>query len=124
MDSMLTDCVLHRAAADRSLALSLAETYHDTGVADLRDGKCKEALAWLSKACEIREEKAPNSLDLATTYHNIGDVCMEQGKNEALTWLNKARVIREEKAPNSLALAATCNNIGSSCNEQGKYDEA
>ena len=36
-------------------------------------GDLDEALRYYDKAKKIFEEKAPNSLDLATSYNNIGN---------------------------------------------------
>ena len=66
-----------------------------------KQSKYAEALDWHEKARLIREDKAPNSLDAATTYNNIGNVYSRPSKYaEALDWHEKARLIKEEKAPN------------------------
>ena len=97
MDSMLADFVLQRAAE---------------GAVDPAVGGREE-------------EKAPDSLDLAQTYHETGAACHVDGKyDEALAWYNKACVILEEKAPNSLDLAKAYHESGVVYQIMGEDDEA
>ena len=66
------------------------------------------------------------ALEVASTYHNIGGVYREQGKNdEALKYFNKALDIYLKKLDKDHPdLAISYNNIAAIYVEQGKYDEA
>ena len=68
----------------------------------------------------------PLSPDLATTYNNIGNVYLAQGKNEeALKWLDKALAIREKVLdPLHPDLASSYSNIGVAYVGMKIYEEA
>ena len=103
----------------------VAATYNCIGNVYYRQQKYVAALVWYSKARATREEKAPNSLELAETYTNIGNVRFHQQQyDDALLWYNKACVIREDKVPHSLELGETYLGIGNVRYHQDQYDAA
>jgi tetratricopeptide (TPR) repeat protein len=76
-------------------------------------------------ALSIREQKAPDSLDLAGTYNNLGAVFDRQKQwGESLRYYKKALAIREQKAPDSLVLAYTYNSLGRVLCNQNKTSDA
>ena len=89
------------------------------------EGKFEEALASSQKSLAIRERLAPDSLDVAQSYNNMGVVYKSQGKfSEALDQHKKSLAIRERLAPDSLDVAHSYNNIGKVYESQGKSSEA
>jgi tetratricopeptide (TPR) repeat protein len=86
--------------------------------------KLEEALEQFRRALEIIKEKAPDSLNVATYYKNIGSVLHDQGKwEEALEQYHRALKIEEEQAPDSLFIATSYNNnIAVVLHEQGKLE--
>jgi len=82
------------------------------GINHYYKGEFKPALQCFSKALEIQELDAPNSLTVATSYNNIGSVLKGQGDLEGgLKEYGKALEIQEREALNSLTVATSCNNI-------------
>jgi tetratricopeptide (TPR) repeat protein len=66
------------------------------------------ALEQHQRALVIKEVTAPNSLALATSYNNIGEVLQKKGYLDgALEQHQRALAIHEVKAPKSWAPAAT-----------------
>lgn len=100
--------------------------FNNKGLEHHDRGELKEALGMLLKVKAIIEEKAPNSLSLATIYSNIGAVYKDQGKlNEALGMYQKALVILRRDLisphPDLVILYGRASKIASSL---GKYDLA
>ena len=76
-------------------------------------------------ALAIKGVKAPNSLDLAASYNNIGLVLYNKGDlNGALEQYQRALAIRDIKAPNSLTVAKSYNNIGAVLYDKGDLNGA
>jgi tetratricopeptide (TPR) repeat protein len=62
------------------------------------------------KALEIQKRLAPDSLDVAASYNNIGFVLKSQGNLKgALVEYQKALEIRKRLVPDSLAVATSYN---------------
>jgi Tfp pilus assembly protein PilF len=60
------------------------------------------------QALAIFEQLAPNSLDVATTLHNLGNVARNRGDlARAEQYYQQALAIKEKLAPNSLQVATT-----------------
>jgi tetratricopeptide (TPR) repeat protein len=76
-------------------------------------------------ALSIREQKAPDTLDLAGTYNNLGVVfdSLKQW-DEAQRYYKMALAIQEQNAPDSLVLAYTYNSLGRVFYNQNKTSDA
>ena len=100
-------------------------TIANQGIKHYHKGELKRALRCFRKALEIQEREAPNSLDVANSYNNIGGVVKDQGDLEgALKEYRKALEIQEREAPNSLTVARSYNNIGVVLKGQGDLEGA
>jgi CHAT domain-containing protein/tetratricopeptide (TPR) repeat protein len=67
----------------------------------------------------------PNSLDVATTLHNLGNVAADRGDLARAEQLyQQALAIYEKLAPNSLDVARTLNNLGSVARNRGDLARA
>jgi Tfp pilus assembly protein PilF len=65
------------------------------------------------QALAIQEKLAPNSLEVASTLNNLGNVAADRGDLGAAEQLyQQALAIREKLAPNSLEVATTLHNLG------------
>lgn len=88
-------------------------------------GEFDKALIEFKRALFIRESIVLDSLTIATSYNNIGEVYKNQGKlDEALIEYKKTLAIQEIKAPDSLAIATSYNNVGEVYSSQNNFDEA
>jgi CHAT domain-containing protein/Tfp pilus assembly protein PilF len=72
------------------------------------------------QALAIREKLAPNSLQVASTLNNLGNVAADRGDlARAEQYYQQALAIYEKLAPNSLDVAGTLNNLGSVASDRG-----
>jgi tetratricopeptide (TPR) repeat protein len=70
-------------------------------------------------------QKAPNSLDFANIYQNLGCVLENQNEwDESVRYYKMALAIRKQKAPNSLELARTYFRLGFVLRYKNQWDEA
>ena len=76
-------------------------------VAADRDERAK-AEDYYRQALAIREQEAPGSLAVASSFNDIGVVASDAGKAEE--YYRRALAIREETAPGSLGVAASLIN--------------
>jgi len=77
------------------------------------------------QALAIQEQLAPNSLDVATTLHNLGNVAQDRGDLARAEQLyQQALAIEEKLAPNSLQVATTLHNLGSVAADRGDLARA
>jgi tetratricopeptide (TPR) repeat protein len=105
--------------------MELATTYYHLGVLYMKQHQEEAAVIAHKKAVEIRELKAPMSLDLASSYAWLGVVCDERNRLEdALVFYEKAKCIEEFMAPDSLFLATTYSKIGFVYFKQDRMDDA
>ena len=66
------------------------------------NGKREEALGYYRRSLAIQEREMPDSLSLAVTLYNIGEVHYQMNRSkEALNCFNRALKIEEKEAPNS-----------------------
>jgi tetratricopeptide (TPR) repeat protein len=77
------------------------------------------------QALAIEEKLAPNSLQVATTLHNLGSVAADRGDLARAEQLyQQALAIREKLAPNSLDVAGTLQNLANLARQQKNYPQA
>jgi CHAT domain-containing protein/tetratricopeptide (TPR) repeat protein len=77
------------------------------------------------QALAIQEKLAPNSLQVATTLHNLGLVAWARGDLARAEQLyQQALAIREKLAPNSLQVASTLHNLGNVAANRGDLARA
>jgi CHAT domain-containing protein len=77
------------------------------------------------QALAIPEKLAPNSLQVAGTLHNLGNVAYSRGDLARAEQLyQQALAIREKLAPNSLQVAGTLHNLGSVALNRGDLARA
>jgi tetratricopeptide (TPR) repeat protein len=77
------------------------------------------------QALAIEEKLAPNSLQVAGTLHNLGNVALDRGDLAALRNSIISRRWRYEKlAPNSLEVATTLHNLGNVALDRGDLARA
>jgi CHAT domain-containing protein/tetratricopeptide (TPR) repeat protein len=77
------------------------------------------------QALAIREKLAPNSLQVASTLHNLGTVAANRGDlARAEQLFQQALAIFENLAPNSIEMASTLNNLGSVAYSRGDLARA
>ena len=63
---------------------------------------------------------APNSLDVAASLNNLGNVALNRGDlTAAHDYHTRALAIRERLAPSSLAVAMSLNNLGTVVQDRG-----
>ena len=87
-------------------------------------GKTEEALIHLLRVVALQEAKLePNSIDLATTYNNIGNTYSDLGDYEqALKYNIHALSILEQVLPkNHITLSVSYSNVGSTYSHLGKH---
>jgi Tfp pilus assembly protein PilF len=73
----------------------------------------------------IFENLAPNSLEMASTLHNLGSVAYSRGDlARAEQYYQQALAIREKLAPNSLQVATTLHNLGVVASNRGDLARA
>jgi Tfp pilus assembly protein PilF len=73
----------------------------------------------------IFEKLAPNSLQVASTLHNLGNVAYSRGDLAAAErYYQQALAIFENLAPNSLDVAGTLNNLGNVARNRGDLARA
>ena len=93
----------------------------------LKDFACNYdlALKYYNRALHIAE-KNNDSIDVATSYNNIGSVYYQKGDyDKALEYLNKALTIQKAKlGEEHTDVATSYNNIGSLYSKKGNYDKA
>jgi tetratricopeptide (TPR) repeat protein len=89
-------------------------------------GDLEKTLEHYQRALTIQERDAPNSLIVAVSYGNIGNVYYGKGRDseKALEHYQSALVIRERDAPDSLILARSHTNIGNVCFDKGDMEKA
>jgi Uncharacterized protein conserved in bacteria, COG4995 len=77
------------------------------------------------QALTIFAQLAPNSLQVATTLHNLGNVAYSRGDLARAEQLyQQALAIYEKLAPNSLDVAGTLHNLGSVARNRGDLARA
>ncbi len=114
-DSTREDNLRRRLAIDDAAGRSIWEAWSMNALGNLawRHGDVDGAEAWMRKALEIREVKAPDSLDLAASYNNLGAAAWARKDLPAAEqWYRKALAIRERKAPGTTDVAACYTNLG------------
>ncbi|HXV60314.1 MAG TPA: CHAT domain-containing tetratricopeptide repeat protein [Vicinamibacteria bacterium] len=110
------------ALLDEAVALMGAETRRPVVAAETLGrvgdslrvaGRMKEANRLCASAVERLEVLAPDSLPLATSLNNLGNVAASQGDlTGAQERYLRALTIQEEKVPGSLDVATSLNNLG------------
>src|SRR5208337_199790 len=109
------------APLEQALAITRKETRRPLAAADQLDavGKLIRAQGnkeWPKSMFEaglaIRSHLAPDSLAVASSLHNLGNVAADQGDLKAAEYYRQALVIRDRLAPESLDAAASLNNLG------------
>jgi nephrocystin-3 len=76
-------------------------------------GDLARAEQYYQQALAIFENLAPNSLEMARTLNNLGNVAADRGDlARAEQYYQQALAIFEKLAPNSLQMASTLNNLG------------
>jgi tetratricopeptide (TPR) repeat protein len=94
---------------------------HSARDPDQQDGALEQYRCGLT----IEEENAPDSLNVATSFSNIGPVLYKKGDLDgALAQYCRALTIEEEKAPNSLTIAISYNKVGLVLSDKGDLDGA
>jgi tetratricopeptide (TPR) repeat protein len=74
----------------------------------------------MQQALAIYEKLAPNSLQVADTLNNLGNVAANRGDLARAEQLyQQALAIDEKLAPNSLQVAGTLNNLGNVALDRG-----
>jgi tetratricopeptide (TPR) repeat protein len=113
-----------RGEAKRPLAVATA--LHNAGVDWYGIGQLSVVETLWQQALAIREQLAPNSLQVANTLNNLGSVAAIL----VATWrvrssmYQQALAIFEKLAPNSLEVAGTLNNLGSVAYSRGDLARA
>jgi tetratricopeptide (TPR) repeat protein len=89
--------------------LELARAYHNVAHSLQDPSKFEQAFANYQEALKIRAVLAPDSMDLASTYHNLGILCRQRPErlSEALKYSILALETEQRQSPNSAGLAAT-----------------
>jgi tetratricopeptide (TPR) repeat protein len=86
---------------------------HNAGVDWYGIGQLSVVETLWQQALAIREQLAPNSLEVASTLNNLGTVAHNRGDLAAAErYYQQALAIYEKLAPNSLQVATTLNNLG------------
>ena len=113
--------VMYDAKAPASL--DLANACVELGrLHGLEQGNRKTGMAFFSKALEIQKAIAPNSLEVANTFHHVAVSHASVGNPEVgQLYLLGAISIRESLAPNSLDLARSLYVMGELLEKQGRY---
>jgi CHAT domain-containing protein len=71
------------------------------------------AEAYIQQALAIKEKLAPDSLDVASSLHNLGSIAISRGDVAgAERYIQRALAIKEKLAPDSLDVASSLNNLG------------
>jgi hypothetical protein len=79
----------------------------------LNRGDLARAEQLYQQALAIFEHLAPNSLQVASTLNNLGNVAYSRGDlARAEQYYQQALAIKEKLAPNSLQVASTLHNLG------------
>jgi CHAT domain-containing protein len=78
-----------------------------------------------SRALAIKERLAPNSMAVANSLYNLGNVAEARSDlAEAQSYYGRALTMRERLAPNSLYVAANLNSLGSVAFKQRRFSDA
>lgn len=106
--------------------LGMATCCHNIGAIYKTQGHSEKALQLYFRSLAIRERLIPYSLDLATSYNNMGTLLHEIHNNldEALEFHQKSLSIKVIHAPDGLLVATSYHNIGMVLKAQNKFDEA
>jgi len=106
-------------------SLQLARTI--TKLGNLMQVQRRLDAAWQlqSRALEIRQRWAPDSLEVAASLHELFWVAVKQEDPEAMSGLlRRALAIQERWPPDSLAMADTLNDLGILATQLGRHAEA
>jgi len=106
--------------AEKRRPIAAAGVLGAAGDSLMRVGRLKEAEGVCRSAVERLEGLAPDSLPLAVSLTNLGNVTWSQGDARGARGYHlHALAIREVKAPGSLDVAATLSNLGIAAYSQG-----
>ncbi len=103
-----------------------ASIANNLGQAFVQIGDLKSAKAQLETAVQLREAEAPDSLDLAFSYDNLGNVLSmlnELGQAESYH-LRAVKMLEEALGPTSIHVATAYGNLGLVYRSRGSYLEA
>jgi tetratricopeptide (TPR) repeat protein len=79
----------------------------------------------LAFALAIKEQFAPDSLNVATSLNSLGAVSWDKGDSAAaLDYYTRSLALRERLAPVSLDTAVSLNSLGGVALKQGRAAEA
>lgn len=121
----LVESAVSLASQEKTRPLAAAAALNAAAERARRLSQLLSAQRFSASALAIGEKSAPDSLDVATSLHNLGSVAGGRGDPEAARdYYQRALAIRERLAPGSLDVARSFNGVGNAAWSQGDLEAA